>query len=82
MANESQVHHGTVRGKLIELDDETGLPAGQPVTIILRPQSPPHLPGDGIRHSAGGWADDPAGLDEYLAWNRKQRKASRQGTDA
>jgi hypothetical protein len=50
--------------------------------IILRPQSQsPHLPGDGIRHSAGGWADDPAGLDEYLAWNRKQRKASRQDTD-
>jgi hypothetical protein len=34
-------------------------------------------PGEGIRRSAGGWDDDPEGLDEYLRLIRKLRDESR-----
>jgi hypothetical protein len=76
---QSHVHHGIIHGKSIQLDEDTGLPDGQAVTIIVQiPEVSGHLPpGEGIRRSAGGWADDPAGLDEYLAWNRSQRKTTR-----
>ncbi len=70
---------GVVRGKIIELSTDTGLPEGQEVSVSLQPVSPGVPVGEGIRSSAGGWADDPAGLDEYLEWNRAQRKATRQG---
>ena len=71
---------GVIHGKIIELQDDAGLPDGQPVKVTVQPLTgaQSHLPpGEGIRRSAGGWADDPAGLDEYLEWNRQQRKKSR-----
>lgn len=65
---------GVVHGKTIELEREPGLPDGQEVTVTVRPADPGRLaPGEGLRRSAGGWSDDPQGLDEYLEWNRQQR---------
>ena len=75
---------GVVHGKTIELDEEPGLPDGQPVTVAIQaipPRSEQLAPGEGIRLSAGAWADDPEGLDEYLKWNREQRKISRPEID-
>jgi hypothetical protein len=62
------------------LDEESNLPDGQQVTIVIQPVGEPRLlpPGEGILRSAGGWSDDPAGLDEFLSWNRQQRKIGRQ----
>jgi hypothetical protein len=34
-------------------------------------------PGEGIRRSSGGWAEDAGELDEYLEWVRQQRKVGR-----
>jgi hypothetical protein len=34
-------------------------------------------PGEGLRRSFGGWAEDAEELDEYLEWNRQQRKIGR-----
>ncbi|HEX7448630.1 MAG TPA: hypothetical protein VF306_13855 [Pirellulales bacterium] len=69
---------GTVSGKTIELEREPGLPDGAQVTVIVQADHPKRLPaGEGIRRSAGGWADDPEGLDEFLEWNRRQRKIDR-----
>ena len=34
-------------------------------------------PGEGLRRSAGGWAEDAEELDRYLEWNRQQRKLGR-----
>jgi len=31
----------------------------------------------GLRRAFGGWADDAEELDEYLEWNRQQRKLGR-----
>ena len=70
---------GVVHGKTIELEQEPKLPDGQQVTVILQPvtQVDPLPPGEGIRLSAGGWSDDPEGLDQYLQWTRQQRKIGR-----
>ena len=71
---------GVVRGKTIELDQTTGLPDGQPVTVTVQPLSPTArhlLPGEGIQRSAGAWDDDPEGLEEFLAWSREQRSLTR-----
>jgi hypothetical protein len=72
---------GVVYGKTIQLEQEPNLPDGQHVTIVVHPiiESRRLEPGEGIRRSAGGWADDPEGLDDYLDWNRRQRKMGRAG---
>lgn len=76
--NGSTTFKGVVRGKAIELDREVGLPDGQEVTVVVQPAEAPPLPaGEGLRRAIGGWADDPEGLDQFLEWNRQQRKQSR-----
>ncbi len=79
MATDAQLHHGIIQGKTIQLDHETGLPDGQEVTITVQPgRRVKRLPpGEGIRRSAGGWSDDPQGLEEHLEWSRQQRKIGR-----
>jgi hypothetical protein len=34
-------------------------------------------PGEGLRLSFGSWAEDADELDQYLEWNRQQRKLGR-----
>jgi hypothetical protein len=74
-----RVLKGVVQGKTIELEQEPGLPDGQPVTVVVQPLAEQGRlpPGEGIRRSAGGWADDAEELDKYLEWNRSQRKIGR-----
>jgi hypothetical protein len=63
---------------MIELDSEPGLPDGQQVTIVVRPTTLDA--GDvgkafpGLRRAFGAWAQDADDLDEYLQWNRRQRR--------
>jgi hypothetical protein len=73
------VFSGIVRGSSIDLERPVGLPDGQEVTVVVRPSNGVERrpPGEGLRRSAGAWSDDPAGLNEYLEWNRQQRKQSR-----
>ncbi len=74
---------GVVHGRMIELDNEPGLPDGQLVTVVV--QATPVASegsdvsgcGSGLRRAFGVWADDAAELDEYLEWNRRQRSTSR-----
>ncbi len=69
---------GIVRGKTIELERAPGIPDGQEVTVTVEPAAESSQPaGQGLRRSAGAWSDDPQGLDEYLKWNRQQRKLAR-----
>ncbi|MEX2025891.1 MAG: hypothetical protein WEH44_01300 [Pirellulaceae bacterium] len=79
MHDESFVHRGVIHGRTIELDSDVDLPQGQVVEVTLQPvaNSERLSPGEGIRQSAGGWDDDPEGLQEFLEWNRAQRKVSR-----
>lgn len=71
---------GIVHGKVIKLDEEPGLPDGQPVNVTVEPVSSVEgklPPGEGLRRSAGAWSDDPEALEEFLEWNRQQRKIGR-----
>jgi hypothetical protein len=78
----ASIFKGVVRGSSIELERPVGLPDGQEVTVVIQPTNGTEKlpPGEGLRRSAGAWADDVAGLDEYLDWNRQQRKQTRGGT--
>jgi hypothetical protein len=80
MTSAPAVLKGIVHGKTIELERDPGLPDGQEVSVVVQPLEAARRrlpPGEGIRRSAGGWGDDAEGLDEYLAWSRRQRKGSR-----
>ena len=71
---------GKVHGKMIELNEDTGLPDGQQVNVTVQrmmagDESP--TPRGGLRRAFGGWAEDAEELDEYQEWNRQRRKKSR-----
>ena len=66
---------GVIHGKTIELDTEPGLPDGQPVSVFVHRLLPP---GEGIRQSAGAWADADQELDAWLAEIRHSRDQDRQ----
>ncbi len=71
---------GVIHGKAIELEEKTGLPEGQEVTVTLEPVPPERAAPDALdalKRAAGSWADDVHGLDRYLEWNRQQRKVNR-----
>jgi hypothetical protein len=74
---------GVVHGRMIELESESRLPEGQLVTLVVQAaDSIPDSGGvqqadSGLRRAFGAWADDAAELDEYLEWNRQQRKIGR-----
>ena len=67
---------GVVRGKTIELEGDLNMPDGQQVTVIVEPVLSPE---EAIRQSAGGWSDDPEGLDRFLAEMRRLRDLDRPG---
>ena len=81
MSHVSAVLKGTVHGKTIELEAESGLPDGQEVTVRLEPAPGKRGTDSGplaaLKRAAGSWADDPEGLDRFLEWNRQQRKFNR-----
>ena len=73
---------GIVHGKTVELEQASGWPDGQEVTVTLAPAAvKPCAPGEGLRQSFGAWADDAQGLDDYLDWARRQRKVGRREID-
>lgn len=71
---------GVVHGKTIELVQHTGILDGREVLVTVKPigvQEKRFPPGEGLRRSAGAWADAGEDLDEFLEWNRQQRKIDR-----
>jgi hypothetical protein len=65
---------GIVHGRTIELEAEPGFADGQEVTVVLRPAL---ISGDGIRQSAGGWADADDTLDVWLDEMQRSRQQDR-----
>lgn len=74
---------GIVHGRMIELENEPGLPDGQSVTVVVQPTNAAIEDTEGtspsarLRRAFGAWAEDAEELDEYLAWNRRQRRIGR-----
>lgn len=77
MADAAEKLRGILRGKYIELEREPRLQDGEIVTLQVQVT---RGRGEGIRRSAGGWADDAEGLDEALAEMRRSRHAERGST--
>ncbi len=65
---------GVVRGKTIELEEELGMPDGQPVSVFVHRLLPP---GEGIRQSAGAWSDAGDDLDVWLGEMQRSRHQDR-----
>jgi hypothetical protein len=65
---------GVIHGKTIELDTQTGFPDGEPVTVFVQKTLPP---GEGIRQSAGAWADGGEALDRWFEVTQESRKLDR-----
>ncbi len=66
---------GIIHGKTIELQEDLGLPDGEAVKVIVRRSLPP---GEGIRRSAGAWADAGKELDSWLEGVYRDRDNDRQ----
>ena len=62
---EKTVYHGIVRGKNIELEEAPPFPVGESVTVEIHPHQR-YVNGDGVRASAGAWADAGEKLDRWL----------------
>ena len=65
---------GVVRGNTIELEDGLGLPDGQSVAVTVHRLLPP---GEGIKRSAGAWADGGEELDSWLEQVQQSRRQDR-----
>ena len=73
----TQIMHGIVHGKMIELEREAGVPDGQHVEVVIRPVGPEAQAwGEGLRRCAGALAGIP-GLDEDMEQILKERKSAR-----
>lgn len=78
--NSETILIGTVRGRVIELEQEPGLPDGQRVRVSLTPTQPAgQTPGEGLRASAGGWLgeDDEEEFQQWLAETYRLRRSER-----
>jgi hypothetical protein len=56
------------------LEQESGLPDGQEVSVTLQAAS---SSGDGLRASFGSWADDAQEVDHFLEQVRRGRSQAR-----
>ena len=72
----NKVMHGVVHGKTIELNENPGIADGQPVEVVVNFSNPSRPWGEGIRRSAGGWADYPE-MDDLMEQIQKDRKIER-----
>ncbi len=71
---------GIIRGTMIELSETTRIPDGSEVSVsiqVMPPSNPDSPLSEGLQSAFGGWSDDPEGLEEFLEWNRQQRKQTR-----
>ena len=68
--------HGKVHGRTIELDEDPGVADGQEVELQINVIPPVRNWGEGIRRSAGGWADHPE-MDAIMEKIYQERKLER-----
>jgi hypothetical protein len=68
--------HGKVHGRIIELDDDLGVPDGQEVEVQVRVVPSPKQWGDGLRRCAGAlaneWTEEDDRVLERIYEDRKR----------
>ena len=72
----TKIMHGKVHGRTIELDEDPGVAEGQEVEVQMKVVPPPQKWGEGIRRSAGGWANYPE-MDAVMEKIQQDRKLER-----
>ena len=75
----TQLIHGVVHGRTIELDREVGVPEGQEVEVAIRTIGTPDVPeswGEGLRRCAGALAGIPR-LDEDMDEILRERRTAK-----
>jgi hypothetical protein len=72
----SNLLHGIIHGKTIQLDEDPGIGEGQPVQVVVQPAAPPKRWGDGLRRCAGSMADDPD-FDAIMQEIQDERKRAK-----
>jgi hypothetical protein len=74
--------HGIIDGKHIELEQETGLPAGSPVLVQIQP-TPLDLDTQRrlIEALCGAWADDPSIATVFADIERQRAKSTPRDVD-
>jgi hypothetical protein len=76
-----QIVHGVIHGRTIELDQDLGLADGEAVTVTITSKavseagSHARQSGDGIRRSAGAWAEFPE-MDAIMEDIQRERARS------
>src|SRR5207245_10260948 len=80
--NNPNMLQGVIHERTIELEQDPGLPPGQPVFVSIEPRLEANNqgqlpPGEGLRQAFGAWAEDAEELDKYLEWTRQERKVGR-----
>jgi hypothetical protein len=65
---------GIAHGRTIELESDLDLPDGAPIVVNVQRLLPP---GEGIRLSAGAWADGGEALDHWLVEMQRSRQQER-----
>jgi hypothetical protein len=74
MTNNPSTLRGVIHGKMIEVEGDLNLPDGQQVAVTVQPLLSPE---EAIRRSAGGWSDDPEGVDQFVEEMRRLRNIER-----
>jgi hypothetical protein len=75
----TRIMHGIVHGKIIELDQEVGVPDGQQVQVAVQIVPTPARTepwGEGLRRCAGALAGIP-GLDADMELILRERKSAK-----
>lgn len=72
----NRVMHGIVRGRTIELIEDPGVLDGKQVEVTVALAETKKNWGDGIRRSAGGWAEYPE-MDAVMEKIHQERKRER-----
>jgi len=68
--------HGKIHGRTIELVEDPGMPDGQEVELQMNVVPSGQKWGEGIRRSAGGWADYPE-MENIMEKIHQERKLER-----
>jgi hypothetical protein len=75
-ASMNKILHGVVHGNMIELREPAGVADGEEVEVVVKFSTPSRLWGEGIRNSAGGWANFPE-MDAIMEQIHQDRKRER-----
>ena len=71
-----KVMYGVVHGRSIDLADDPGVADGQQVRVVITGLPEKHAASDGIRRSAGGWAEYPE-MDAIMEQVHQDRQRER-----